>query len=113
MSLHDLIEDDASLFVSTSDFGETVVYRTRSGTARSISAVVFRQVAEAIEDESRSLTVFEVHVINSTSTGISPTEIDLGGDTLDLADRVGKTARPRSIIQITEQDEGMVVLQCQ
>ena len=114
MTLRDMIEDDASLFVSTTEFGESVIYRTRSGTARTINAVVFRQTAEVIsEDENRVVPVFEVHVINNSSTGIATSEIDLGGDTLDIADRVGKTARPRSIIQLGEQDEGMVVLQCQ
>jgi hypothetical protein len=114
MSLRDMIESDASLFVSTSEFGESVIYRTRSGTARTINATVFRQQAELIsDDENRTVPVFEVHVINSATTGIATEEINLGGDTLDIADRVGKTARPRSIIQIIDQDEVMVVIRCQ
>lgn len=114
MTLRDMIETDAALFVSTSDFGESVVYRKRDNTSRTINAVVIRQVAELISDEeNRSLTVFEVHVVNDSTTGITTTEINLGGDTIDIAERVGKTARPRSIIQIQDQDEGMIVLQCQ
>jgi hypothetical protein len=114
MTLRDMIETDAALFVSTSDFGESVVYRKRNNTTRTINAVVIRQVAELISDEeNRALTVFEVHVINDSTTGITTTEIDLGGDSIEIADRVGKLARPRSIIQIQDQDEGMIVLQCQ
>lgn len=114
MTLRDMIETDAALFVSTSDFGESVVYRKRNNTTRTINAVVIRQVAELISDEeNRALTVFEVHVINDSTTGIATSEIDLGGDAIEIADRVGKLARPRSIIQIQDQDEGMIVLQCQ
>lgn len=113
MSLRDSIETDASIFTNSNEFGESVVYRPRGGTARTISAVVFRLLPQANDDENRSLTVFEVHVANSGTTGIAASEINLGGDEIDLADRVGKTPKPRSIVQITEQDEGMLVLQCQ
>jgi hypothetical protein len=114
MTLRQMIEDDAAKLVSTSDFGESVVYRTRNNIARTINAVVFRQLAELIsEDENRSVTVFEAHVVNNSTLGIASTEIDLGGDTLDIAERVDKTARPRAIVQIQEQDEGMLVLRCQ
>lgn len=113
MTLRDSIETDASIFTNSDEFGESVVYRPRGGTARTISAVVFRLLPQANEDENRSLTVFEVHVANSSTTGIAASELNLGGDEIDLADRVGKTAKPRSIVQITEQDEGMLVLQCQ
>lgn len=113
MSLRDIWENDASLFTSTNDFGEVVVYMPRNGTDRTITATVFRQVAEALgDDENRVLPVFEVHVANSVTTGIATTEVDLGGDQIEIADRVGKTPRPRSIVQIMEQDEGMVVYQC-
>jgi hypothetical protein len=113
MSLRETIQTDAALFVSTSDFGESVIYRPRQKSERPISATVFRQLAEAIDDENRSVTVFEVHVINSATTGISSEEIDLGGDMIDLADRIGKTGRPRAITQIVESDEGMLVIKCQ
>lgn len=113
MSLRESIETDASIFTNSDEFGESVVYRPKGGTARTISAVVFRLLPQAQEDENRSLTVFEVHVANSSTTGIAASEINLGGDEIDLADRVGKTSKPRSIVQITEQDEGMLVLQCQ
>lgn len=113
MSLRDSIASDASIFTNSDEFGESVVYRPKVGTARSISATVFRLLPQANDDENRSLTVFEVHVANSSTTGIAASEINLGGDEIDLSDRVGKTPKPRSIVQITEQDEGMLVLQCQ
>jgi hypothetical protein len=76
--------------------------------------VVIRQAAELIsEEENRSLIVFDVHVANSSDTGIATHELDLGGDAIDIADRVGKQALPRSIVQILDQDEGMIVLRCQ
>ncbi len=112
MSLRDSIQTDAAIFVRSTEFGESVIYRPRQKSERTISATVFRQVAESIEDENRSSVVFEVHVINSTTTGISSEELDLGGDAIDLADRTGKTARPRAIVQILDSDEGMLILQC-
>ena len=114
MTLRDALETDAAMFTSTSDFGETVTYRPRLVSERNIAAVVTRQQAEQISgDENRVATVFEVHVANNSTTGIATTEIDLGGDMIDIADRVGKTPKPRSILQILDQDEGMVVLRCQ
>lgn len=112
MTLRSAIETDAALFVSQNDFGEEVVYRPRQRSERTISATVFRQIAEALDDENRSTVVFEVHVANSLTIGISANELDIGGDQIDLADRVGRTPRPRAIVQIIESDEGMLVLQC-
>ena len=114
MTLRDTIIDDATaVFANEDDFAETVVYRPRSGGTRSISAVVIRQIAETISDEeNRVVPVFEVHVANDSTNGIAADEINRGGDTIDIAERIGQTAKPRPITQILEQDEGMIVLQC-
>lgn len=113
MTLRESIENDASIFTNANEFAESAPYRPKGGTARTISAVVFRLLPQVNEDENRSLQVFEVHVANNSTTGIAASEINLGGDEIDLADRVGKTPKPRSIVQILDQDEGMLVLQCQ
>lgn len=114
MTLRSSVVTDATVvFTSTNDFAESVVYRPLGGSSRTINAVVIRQLAELIsDDENRVVPVFEVHVINETCTGISTAELNLGGDRIDIAERVGKTPLPRSIVQIIDQDEGMLVLQC-
>ena len=113
MTLRQAIIDDAAIFTSTSDFGESVVYRPATGVPRTIAATVFRQLAETIsDDENRVVPVFEVHVANSCTTGISSKEINLGGDTISIAARNGLAATTRPVVQIIEQDEGMLVLQC-
>lgn len=114
MTLRDTIIDDATaVFANTSDFAETVTYRPRAGGSRTIAAVVIRQIAETISDEeNRVVPVFEVHVVNNAVNGISATEVNRGGDRIEIAERVGQEPLPRPITQIIEQDEGMLVLQC-
>ena len=108
-----IISDVATVFTNTNDFAETVLYRPLGGATRSISAVVFRQVAELISDaENRLVTVFEVHIKNDGCSGIATSELNLGGDQIDIAERIGKAAKPRAIVQVIDQDEGMLVLQC-
>lgn len=108
-----IITDATAVFTATDDFAELVVYRPYQGTTRQIKAVVIRQLAETISDEeNRVVPVFEVHVVNSECSGIGSGEINLGGDRIDIAARVGNIPLPRSIVQIIDQDEGMIVLQC-
>ncbi len=116
MTLHDLIETDAvTVFCNTNDFAETVTYYPRTGSSRSIKAVVSReQIATFSPDGGQiNLPSFQVHVANSSTTGISSIELDMGGDAIELPPRDGKAAVRKQIMQLLIQDHGMLVLECQ
>lgn len=115
MALTDAIESDASLvFTNTSDFAEAVTYKPRAGGTRSINAVVFRESLLGVtEDGGETVSpMFEVHVCNSSTLGISSTELDCGGDKISFPVRDGMTASDRAIVRLITIDEGMLVLEC-
>lgn len=115
MTLKASIQSDASLvFCNLNEFAETVTYWKRgANSGRSINAVVIReQITAFVEDQQTNLPSFEVHVINSNSTGISSVELNTGGDQIELSPRDGKPAERKSITQLITQDEGMLVLEC-
>jgi hypothetical protein len=56
--------------------------------------------------------LMQVRVANQATTGISSSEIDLGGDELAIPIRVGESPERRSILRILEHDEGMMLLEC-
>lgn len=115
-----MIEADAiSIFTSVNDFAEVVTYypRQRFGEAapipRSINAVVIREQIQTIGEDGDTVSpLWQVHVANSVTYGISSTELDLGGDQIALPPRDGKAAERRTITQLTIQDHGMLVLEC-
>lgn len=114
MTLHDVILADASkVFCNVNDFGETVTYYNRDVDAREIKAVVVRDALAILPEAGDVVTpVFEVHVVNSMTLGISSDEIDLGGDLIEFPVRHGQEPSRRSIIRKTEHDEGMLGLEC-
>ena len=114
MSLQDqIVADAATVFCNVDDFAEVVTYWPRSGSPRTIAAVVIREQTAVLEqDVQTNAPVFQVHVANSLTLGISSTELDCGGDQIELAPRDGKPPERRSITEVLEQDRGMLVLQC-
>jgi hypothetical protein len=121
MTLKSAITADAGrVFLDTAAFAESVTYHPRlfkSGdvrTSRTISAVVIRESLSSVaEDGGESITpIFEVHVANNATTGISSTELDTGGDQIALPIRDGMAATKRAIVRLITQDEGMLVLEC-
>lgn len=114
MTLHDAIRSDAvNVFCNADDFAESVVYYKRNGLSRTISAVVVREAFAINPEDGDTITpVFEVHVANDSTDGISSDEINIGGDMLAFAVRVGKAVERRSIVRLMQHDEGMLVLEC-
>jgi hypothetical protein len=121
MSLKNAINNDAkSLLVNVSDFAEAVQYQPRqqygkpARLPRTINAVVIRQSMQSVsEDGNETITpVYEVHVANDPVLGISSVELDTGGDKIAFPIRDGLNASPRTIMAITDQDHGMLVLEC-
>lgn len=114
MTLKDMIQADSlNVFINADEFAEHVHYGPFGGSRREINAVVFREaVATSEESGGISTPFFEVHVANDSTLGISSTEINLGGDVIELPVRPGMSNSSRRILAIIAQDEGMLVLQC-
>ena len=120
MTLRDTIETDAEVvFCNANDFAEAVTYYPHRfygeslRASRSIVAVVFReQIAVLSEDVQTVAPVYEVHVANDSTTGISSEELDTGGDQIGFPPRDGKTAERKTITHLVTQDNGMLVLEC-
>jgi hypothetical protein len=112
VSLHDLIKADATaVFCNGDDFAESVIYYPVGGGSRTIYAVVIRDTL-AREDAGGILDVFQVHIANDATDGISSASLNLGGDYITLPRRDGKSPTSHTITQIIEQDEGVLVLEC-
>ena len=114
MSLHDMIQSDAiNVFANPNDFAEPVVYYKKTGKARPIDAVVVRDALAILPEDGDTVTpVFEIHVANDIVKGISSEELNLGGDMIAFAPRVGQPVERREIIRLLSHDEGMIHVQC-
>lgn len=114
MTLHDMIKADADVvFCNANDFAEPVLYYKRAGSARTIQAVVIREALSVLsEDGDNVIPMFEVHVANDPAKGITSDELNLGGDSIEFAIRVGGPKTRRSIMKLLSHDEGMLVLEC-
>ena len=117
----------ASLFTAT--FGETVTYYPRlealtvsqdmvawatlgvlvtADTGREIEGVIDYEGQQPLEAASVGRTAkMTLAVLNSATAGISTTEVERGGDQIDVAAPLGGTSRRRRITQILWQDAGM------
>ena len=101
------------MFCNESDFAEPVEYFKRDGVARCINAVVIREALAILPEDGDHVTpLFEVHVTNDETLGISSDELNLGGDSIALATRVGLESTRRTITKLLGHDEGMLVLEC-
>jgi hypothetical protein len=113
-----IVTDAANVFLNSDHHAETVTYyphRFHTDAVReprSILAIVERRQVAVFNPDEQILTEFEVRVANDSTTGISSSELDTGGDKIELAARIGDTAEKRSIQYLVEHDEGMLVLIC-
>lgn len=92
-------------------FGETITYYADGGDAgRSITAKVERNVAAPAETEQAGPSLV-VTVLDNSTTGISATEIDDGGDEVSVALVAGGTAERRQITRVIDDSNGLVRFQ--
>lgn len=89
-------------------FEESIVYRPAAGGTRTITADVVRVTQDAIGVENATTPRITVTVRNNATTGITATEIDNGGDQVDVATHYGGSAVSRYIGTIITTDQGMV-----
>lgn len=109
-----MIQADAvNVFANPNDFAEPVVYIKRTGKARSINAIVVRDALSILPEDGDTITpVFEIHVANDIASGIASDELDLGGDCIAFAVRVGEKPSRRTVVKLLAHDEGMLQLEC-
>jgi hypothetical protein len=114
MTLHDTIQSDGlTVFCNAYDFAEPATYLTRFCEPRTIQVVIDRQALAVLTEDGDVITpVFEIHVHNNSTTGIASDELNLGGDALEFATRVGQCPTQHSIVRLLSHDEGMLVLEC-
>lgn len=109
-ALDTLMSLDAAALVNTDEFGETVTFTTRTGTTRSIKAVILRQSPVALMGGPAQKPALEAWVRNSATLGISASEINCQGDTITVAERHGGTAVAHLIREVMESDAAMLHL---
>jgi len=92
-------------------FAEPVTYWPRGGGSRSINAIVDREPSEKLEGMPHGYSPrLVLWVANDSTIGISSSEIDTGGDLIELPMRIGQVAEKFSMVKIGSQDVGMIML---
>jgi hypothetical protein len=94
--------------------GEAVVYWPLNGQPRSIQAIVERATPAPLDTQSprsRATNNVTVRALNCEIDGISTRELDVGGDEIELARRLGEDTERRPIKAIVGQDGGMLSLE--
>ena len=104
----DSLEGTDSVFLDA--FGESIVYKPAGGGEREIVAIVDRNPNINNAPHGISLAM-SITIANNSTTGISSSEVDTGGDKVTLAVREGETAQDRLIKSITSQDCNMMTLE--
>lgn len=91
------------------NFGEPIVYYPRNGKPRTITAIVDRDPPRdgGDFDEHRGPR-FSIEVTNDQIDGIASDCIDMGGDRVEFAQRKGAAAVQMSLVQLVDQDAGML-----
>lgn len=107
---------DETLKLSADSFfllpgAEYVTYFPASGASRKIQAIVDRIGAEQMDDLSGGQReVMEILVKNSSEDGIASNEVNTGGDKLQVGIRNGTRPVMARVVEILNQDAGMLKL---
>lgn len=113
---NDCLQSDAVYsFIDPDGIGaEAIVYRPKGGTPRTINAVVTRNPPQ---DSSAGIVqpLLEISVANHATLGISSADVDYGGDSVTLSDRIGGPTRSyklhRPSTGQTDHDAGMLTVE--
>jgi hypothetical protein len=98
----DILKADAAAMCNPSEFGEAVTYTpvmpTASNPIRAINAMVVRHPPRPMNAGPQWIAPrMVIHVQNDSTDGITPTQLDTGGDTITVAYKLGDTAKPYKI----------------
>lgn len=93
-------------------FGEPIVYHFRAGGSRSINAIINRDPPATYNVAGEVIMPsFEIRVIADCKTGVLSSEVDTGGDEVELRGDVSDaTFKTCSILKKESDDSGVVVL---
>ena len=108
-----LVNDMVFAFTDLDGFGESVIYKPRNGTARTITAIVIRNSPAELGPNGLKVPRMVVKVPNHATLGISSAEINYGGDRLNVDYRKGGIAEDFSIHKPDGEevhDAGMLTL---
>lgn len=106
--LDQVLADDRLAFTDTDVFGEAATYKKRGGTTRPIQVVVNRNLPPEISPQGVTRFPILVAVSNSTTYGISSTELDTGADKIAVPFRYGGDAQDFLLGTPEAQDGGML-----
>lgn len=96
--------DDGLVFLLKSD-GENVVFYPDTGGSRSIRALVDRLGPQDVPGAPEGVTeIFRMTILNSSLSGISTAEINVGKSKIGVARRPGLANQERIICSIENQD---------
>ena len=93
-------------------YGEPVVYYPLAGGSRSIDAIIERS-PPAFYDAAGNVVLpeFTISVYNNVTDGILSSELNSGGDQVDLIDEIGDASDSRkTVLKLMSQDSGVTVL---
>lgn len=102
----------ASMFAKTGapnlmlQFGDSITYLPSAGGSRSIQAMIERETVESSDGVLAKQMI--VRVKNSATEGIAATEINEGGDQVQLPIRVGESAVTKTILHVLSTENGLV-----
>lgn len=112
-----MLESDAEAMLR--EWAEAVTYTPREGAARQILAIPNREEPAVLEGPAEGAVRprMTVEVANRATSvgddgfgGVSSAEVDTGGDTMTVSERLGKAARVMRVVSIEDQDEAMMTL---
>jgi hypothetical protein len=89
-------------------FGDTITYLPAVGEARVIQAIIERSEIQFVNIGETPVQSITVRVKDHSVVGIASTEIDTGGDEIDLPLRIGEDPVTRSITRVISTDNGFV-----
>lgn len=92
--------------------GESVTYKPSGGSDRAISAIIVRNPPEQVDNPGGRTRAnkLSIRVKNNATDGIASTEIDTGGDRINVAPRYGGTAVEMTF-RLVSHDPAWVVLE--
>lgn len=108
--LDDIMAADAEFLVDPDEFGESVTYTPKVGSAVTRNAVVDRMGLQEVEGTGALAETFDVLIPNDATNGVA--SVDTGGDTITFPPRVGETAVARQVVAVIDNDNGMWRLRC-
>ena len=109
MTLRELMADDVlNVLLNEDEFAETIVYTALGDAPISVKAIVERNPPEPIGNPPKMVAGrMVITVANDALLGISSATINVGGDTVTLAPRIGATDKTMPIHRLLEDSGGV------